>query len=354
MNIHGIVLTRNDWGGLAVAISHAFKHVDVIHALNHGSDDQTADGLATLQAMWGDRLKVYTASPEVPFDQSLLTNIVVAQAEVQGANWIYVFDSDEFLLARPGKPLRETLTGVDSHVVALRYAVHNYISPASFDKLNLDHYLRLRYKSKPAACDPHQAWDTIDAGTTSFFDVPFPSKIFFRANSGLMVTAGTHALRWIFDGQTETVSHDLKCVHLPLISRDTLKQKSAQGAALIQLGWPRILGWQSQLIHQFDKQGRLDSFWAQHSISDEPGDARNPRHEIDESLVHALGPVISQLKAVFGGPDLREVQRLPLKAGIEGATALTFDDVFRLCGFFDQHIKRLASKRQKSKPPAEP
>lgn len=114
MNIHGIVLSRNDWGGLAVAISHAFKHVDVIHALNHGSDDQTADGLATLQAMWGDRLKVYTASPEVPFDQSLLTNIVVAQAEAQGANWIYVFDSDEFLLARPGKPLRETLTGVDS------------------------------------------------------------------------------------------------------------------------------------------------------------------------------------------------------------------------------------------------
>jgi hypothetical protein len=347
MNIHGIVLTRNDWGGLTVAIGHAFNHVDVIHVLNHGSDDQTAHGLATLQSMWGDRLKVYTAGPKVPFNQSLLANIVVAQAEAAGAEWIYAFDSDEFLLTRPGKSLRETLTGVDSQVVALKYAVRNFIAPADFDKLNLDHYLRLRYKSRPtAAYDPRQAWDTIDAGTTTFFDAPFPSKIFFRANSGLMVIEGAHGLRWTLEGQTVALCHDLECAHLPLISRGTLTRKSAQGAAHIRRGLPRSMGWQNQLIHQFEQQGRLDSFWARHSISDEPGDIRNPDHVVDESLVRALGPVIRQLKAEFGGPNLGAVAGMTLRTGVGETTELTFDDVFRLCGFFDHRIKLLVGKKR--------
>ena len=347
MNIHGIVLTRNDWGPLTVAICHAFNHVDIIHALNHGSDDQTAHGLAVLKAMWGDRLKVYSASPQVPFDQSLLTNIVLAEAEAQGADWIYVFDSDEFLLTRPGKSLRETLADADSQVVALRYVLHNYISPAEFDKLNLDHYLRLRYKSRPTvAFDPHQTWDAIDAGTSSFFEIPFPTKIFFRANSGLMVSVGAHGLRWTFEGQTVAVCRDLEAAHLPLISRDTLKRKSAQGAAHIKMGWPRDRGWQSQMIHQFEQQGRLDWFWAQHSISDEMGDTRNPSHMLDESLVRALSPVIRQLKAEFGGENLGGISGMPFRTGNDGATELTFDDVFRLCGFFDQRIKRLVRQKK--------
>jgi hypothetical protein len=345
MKIHGIVLTRNDWGVLTVAIGHAFNHVDVIHVLNHGSDDQTAHGLAVLQSMWGDRLKVYSASPEVLFDQFLLTNIVVAQAEAAGADWIYVFDSDEFLLARPGKSLRETLAGVDSQVVALRYALRNYISPAGFDKLNLDHYLRLRFKSRPTASnDPQQAWDNIDAGTSSFFNIPFPPKIFFRANSGLMVTDGAHDLRWTLSGQTVEVCRDFQSAHLPLICRETLKRKSAQGASHIKKGWPRTQGWQNQMIHQFDRQGRLDWFWARHSISNEVDDVRNPAHVVDESLVRTLGPVIRQLKAQFGGANLGGVAGKPLRTGIGDATELTFDDVFRLCGFFNHRIKLLFNK----------
>ena len=65
MLIHGIVVSRNDWGILALSIANVLhNHADIVHVLNHGSSDQTAHGLKVLQEIWGERLKVYSSSPD--------------------------------------------------------------------------------------------------------------------------------------------------------------------------------------------------------------------------------------------------------------------------------------------------
>jgi hypothetical protein len=349
MNIHAVVISRNDWGPLTVAISHALQHVDVVHALNHGSDDQTAHGLTYLKMLWGDRLNFYSTSQHVPFDQSLLTNIMAARAEAQGANWIYVFDSDEFLLNLTSESLREKLANVDSQVVALRYPLRNYISPTNFDKLNLDHFLQLCFKSVPSASyHPRKAWESINAGSSSFYDVPFPPKLIYRANSGLMITDGAHGLRWTLSGQNVAPCLGFEVAHLPLISYDTLKRKSARGAEYIKNGAPRDRGWQSQMIHQFEKEGRLDWFWTRHSISDRVEINGNPDHTVENSLVRALTPVIQHLKRHFGGAHLGFYSGAPLRMGSAESTQLAFDDVFQLCGFFDHRIKGFLANMKKS------
>ncbi len=93
--------------------------------VDHGSVDQTDGGLQILKDVWGDRLIVYSTGLGIPFKQSSLTNMVVSFAEAQGADWTYVFDADEFLLAKPGFNLRQELSKLDERVVSVRYSLSN-------------------------------------------------------------------------------------------------------------------------------------------------------------------------------------------------------------------------------------
>ena len=57
--IHGLVMARNEWPLLEVAVTHALvHHVDMVHVLDHASTDGTPAGLARLRREWGDRLEV--------------------------------------------------------------------------------------------------------------------------------------------------------------------------------------------------------------------------------------------------------------------------------------------------------
>ena len=347
MQIHGIVVTRNDWGHLTMAIANALHHVDVVHVLNHGSTDQTAAGLKVLSHLWGDRLVVHATSAAIPFDQAVLTNMIAAFAEAKGADWIYVFDSDEFLALEPPVSLRGELSALAADVVAVRYGLTNYIVPADFNRFNVDHYTRLVYRSNPTApYDPALAWASIAEGRSTFFDVPFPPKLIFRARSGLLINGGAHMLRWKLTGQNTVISTALHCAHLSLISRATLERKSAHGAYVIEQGMPRHLNWQLQMIHQLDREGRLDWFWRRHSINATGDPTENPSHVIDPSLVRALGPVIEHFKAAWGGADLEQGPEGALASGAQPPTTLPLDDAFRLSEFFD-HKQRLLMKKMR-------
>ena len=349
MEIHGVVVTRDDWGVLALSISNALNHVDVVHVLNHGSKDQTTHGLEILKEIWGVRLKVYTAKSDLLFKQSLLTNMVVSLAESEGADWIYVFDSDEFLISKPDFSLKEELAKLSESVVAVRYKISNYISTFDFDKNNLNDYKHLIYKSNPSQpYDSTDLWDSLYSGELSCYDIDFVPKIIFRANKNLLVSDGAHHLSWIFSGQSVVNTSTIDCAHLMLVSKDILPRKSSLGESHINMGLPRHHGLRNQLIYRLDCEDRLDWFWHRHSIQTGQSAPLNPKHMIDHTLVNSLHQSIERLKEKFGGTTLAMLSGVPLKHHDAGETLFAFDAVLQMCESFHRKID-LFSRMNKSR-----
>ncbi len=343
MKIHGIVISRDDWGQLAVSISHALlHHVDVVHVLDHGSVDQTASGLQLLKSAWKDRLRIYSAGPDLPFRQAVLVNMLTSVAENEGADWIYAFDSDEFLLTKPALPLRQMLEKLDDSIVRIQYTVSNYISTFDFDRLNLDGYANLKYKSQPSTnYDFERAFKEIYEEKSTFFDFPFPPKVIFRAQSNQLIKDGNHGTAWLLPGQAGVKMPAIECAHLTYISKDILERKRVLGEGQIKLQQPAGHGWQSRLIYQLHQEGRLDRFWERHSINTQDAGSASVKHITDESLVQLLAPSLDLLKKLFGGASLGAQHGVPLKHGCSAATTLSFGDAYRLCESFEAKIRRL-------------
>lgn len=343
MLIHGIVVCRNEWGVLALSITNVLvNHADVVHVLDHGSSDQTVHGLKILKEIWGERLKIYSTRADLPFHQSLLTNMVASIAEKEGADWIYVFDSDEFLLPKQNFSLREELSKLSNAEVGIRYFLSNYISTYDFNENILNNYKKLIYKSKPSNnYNSLLARNLINSGELSFFDVPFPPKIIYRANKNLLIGKGAHSLRFISNKQSIVNLTLTDCAHLSLISKGKLAKKSMHGKSLSNLGLPPEIGWQNQLIYQLDIEGRLDWFWEKHSVRAENHKNINPTYKIDGALAECLKTSIEILNKKFGGENISMLFGAPLNFGYAEETNFGFNDVFEMCQFFDKKIELL-------------
>jgi uncharacterized protein related to proFAR isomerase len=61
--------------------------------------------------------------------------MISSLAESAGADWIYIFDSDELLISKPNFSLKKELSKLSDKVVALRYKTSNYISTFDFEKI---------------------------------------------------------------------------------------------------------------------------------------------------------------------------------------------------------------------------
>jgi len=302
--IHGIMITKNNWGIAPIAICYALKnHVNTLHILDHGSSDEARTTLCALKNVWGEKLKVYTLSPDAPFQQSLFTNILVTACEKYGADWIYVIDDDEFLLPKSEITLKDELNALSEDVVSLRYEVRNFIAPKSFDVFCLDDYATVKHMAKPLVEKLLKSpYDSIYHGDKSFFDIPFPSKIIFRANKNLWVNAGSHSLKSPMSNNKELKHYGFFCGHLTFPGRDSLNNKVNHGKELLMQGFNRNHGWQSQLLFQLDKEKRLDEFWENHSINDS-NDLKD-KHIFNESLSSHLFDTITFLKDLFNTNNL--------------------------------------------------
>jgi hypothetical protein len=333
-NVHGIMVTKNDWGLLPVSICHALTHhVNILHVLDHGSADQTRAGLKILKGVWGERLRLYRSGPELPFQQALITNILVTVAEKLGAEWVYVVDSDEFLLGNPTVKLQRELETLSASVVAVRYEVRNFITPSNFNRFCLDHYESVKYMANPRAEKILPSpYDAIYSGTATYFDAPFPSKLIFRANTKLWIRAGAHSINWFPSGTREITNPGLMCAHITFAGRDFLLNKVAHGEELIRQGFPKGHGWQSQLLARLARENRLDEFWRRHSI----GADSNLKHihSATEVLSSGLKDSITFLKDLFRSDDLskelKPVEIIQEKIDEYFDFAMVFDAVQRV------------------------
>ena len=254
------------------------RHVDVLYVLDHSSSDGTSEGLRALQALWPERLHVL-AYEDDHFWQEACASVLIEVSQGASPDWLYVFDADEFLLIdEAAGSLGELLQNVDGECSCVRYQVQNWVSLCDLDDTEPSSYRRLTWRSivkdmrdlPGAACG-----DEIRRGSLNFFDLPFGSKVVMRNDGTRWLAAGTHALK----GGSGTIGEEvaspaMRAAHVPFLSRRRLERRVTHGRLMVDDGFSLDHGWQSQMLFDFARDGRLDEFWQSHSVDSEGHAAR--------------------------------------------------------------------------------
>lgn len=147
-NILGYVMARNEWPMLGLSIVHAFTSgIDHIIVVDHGSDDETASGLAFLKRAYEDRLTIVKLDID-EFIQEATSKIALRLFNAAAYDWVYIFDADEFILTSNRGEFRRYLREVPSEFAAVRYEVQQWIAPSDFNDLDIAEYPRLEMGGK--------------------------------------------------------------------------------------------------------------------------------------------------------------------------------------------------------------
>ena len=331
--IVGIVQCKNEWGLLAVSISHALmNYASEVYVLDHASDDQSASGLSCLKDLWGDRLHVLHVG-SIPFDQSAMINTAIHLMDCSQPTWVHVFDADEFLLVEDGFSLAAELDALAADVLYLNYPVENHVSTLGFNENRLPDYAGLRYKSEPfESAIGHLAADKIASGAATFFDYPFPAKVLFKYAEGMRLWDGAHGVTFLGRGSGQRTLR-IKAAHLVYATRERLEGKAQQGAELVALGKNPSHGWQNQLLHRLRSNNQLDAFWRQHAIDEQqPLSSSSIRLKISNALPDSLRKTIDVLARHFQSEDLGQFRGTTLASGRAPESQIGLGQVIRLAG----------------------
>jgi glycosyltransferase involved in cell wall biosynthesis len=268
--ILGYVMARNSWPILGLSIVHALRagcqHVIVV---NHRSTDNTNNELEKFKRVWPGRLTVIMLDFE-DFFQETTTKIILSGFGAHLYDWIYVFDSDEFLLIQSKQSLTDILQSIPENIDAVRYQIDQWIAPQDMNDLDVDQYIRIDQRA--LKCNFLQQpgeflFKELIAGNINYFDIEFPSKVIVRGRFHNKISAGSHFIRSITDIKEKSLSSKIiRCAHLPLLSKRHLMKKALFGKAIINAGLPRWHAWQNQALYQLDLAGQLDDYWKRHSV----------------------------------------------------------------------------------------
>lgn len=273
-----LAVVKDDWPMLELAVTHVLlHHADEVVVVDHASCDGTAAGLARMATRWDGRLRILQASQPEFWQEAMVAAALGAVGAAERFDWVYPFDADEFLLTGPGG-LRAAVGPVPVGVQAVRYELHNWLAPRTFDMDRLGDYASLRARAVPtvlAAAPGADRAKAVAAGELNFFDLPFPTKVIFRP-ADAWLAAGSHHLKGPAGAITQSVPSDVvRAAHLPLVSLRRLQKKARHGRRLIDSGFGPDHGWQNQMLARLDAEGRLDEFWVRH-CADPPADISGP------------------------------------------------------------------------------
>lgn len=275
----GYVMSRNEWPFLGLAISHALAcAVQHVVVLNHDSDDETEEGLASMQRAWPRKISVLRAL-QASFLQAAATAVVATTVDLEAFDWVYVFDADEFLLAGQGSTLQDTLRVVPTSVNVVRYELDQWVVPSHFDGRNAEQFsgIQQRAITNSFVDRPGETRsDLIERGDANFFDVPFPSKVIVRSRYAPFIAAGAHGLHTRRQKELRMEKAALRAAHIPFRSRRQLNVKAQQGRDILAAGFPAGHAWQAQMLARLEDAGRLDRFWSNHSIDSAEKEHENP------------------------------------------------------------------------------
>ena len=269
--ILGYVITKNLWPTLGLSLVHAFRmgcqHVIVV---NHQSTDATSSELEKFKSFFQNRLTIINLDIK-QFLQETTKKIILSGFGVDLYDWIYIFDSDEFLLTQSEQSLPDILQSIPEDVDAVRYQIDQWVVPQDLDDLDVDQYIRIKQRAYPQNSS-QQSTELIRknliAGNINYFDIEFPSKVIVRGRLHHKLSAGAHLILSVAEIKEKMLSSQIiRCAHLPFLSKRHLANKALQGKNEIESGFSLDHAWQNKVLNQINLAGELDSFWQRHSVS---------------------------------------------------------------------------------------
>ena len=273
----GVLIARNEWPLLGICITHALtNHVDEIIVVDHTSTDQTQAGLAELQIRWGNRIQVLHLF-EGTFHHEETNLMLKTIYQDRNFDWVYPIDADEFLITPNNLPLKQLLTEVPDSYEAVRYEIHNFVAPTDFVENDFQRYGEIREKAVVNTNFQITHGDFVESivqGGLNFFEVPFDSKVMFRLPQQSWAGGGSHSLLGVGPELEFKIPEENTFVaHLPFLTLERLIRRAERGETLVKTGYSRDHGWQSQAVYQMQKDGKLDEYWEQNSISTTSSDS---------------------------------------------------------------------------------
>lgn len=325
--ILGYVMARDAWPVIGLSIAHAISlGLENIVVVNHRSTDDTLSGLEKLKRIWPDRLTLINLDVD-RFPQQLVTNVVMKLIGASAYDWVYVFDSDEFMLRVADESMSDTLQNIPSDVDVIRYELRQWIAPRDMNDLDISQYTRF---TKRAIARDHTIksgeilYEKLTSGEVNYFDIPFPSKVIVRGKHAHRLMAGAHGLAGADEVIEQAIpTNVMVCGHIPIRSKRQLGYKAKHGQRLIDEGLPREHGWQNQAIHAIARDGYLDEYWINHSIPKTPAPSstgRQPRYVEDTSLTESIAVAIKSLELALSSavlPQRSDMNATRFPLGIE-------------------------------------
>jgi len=320
--------------GLAVlnALQKGVSHVVIV---DHRSDNQTHRSLRALQNSRPDKISLYRTSTTQLLQRATYLS-VLSQFPTSTFDWVYTFDSDEFIYLDNNWKLTDVLNDVTPNIDALRYEIVNYVTPFNFDVTLVQDFLRIDQR---AIIDPSVVYESemvknnLVAGATNFFDIPFPSKVITRESVFRNLQTGGHSAV----GATE-VSGGTKlfAMHVPFSSKSNLVARANAGEQVPAHRSAAGESWQQRALYEIRQKHDLDDFWLSHTIPVD-GDLtqsqrKRPRTEVDKNFSTSLRPAIEELGEIFA------VQQLDDKKTDVKATISSIDNVIELVEELDRSV----------------
>ena len=334
--ILGYVVTRDAWPMVGIAVLNALrKGVSHVVIVDHNSGSETHRSLRVLQNYRPTEISLFRTNTPT-FLQRATYLSVLRQFPTSTYDWVYAFDSDEFLYLENNWKLTDVLNDVPPDIDAVRYEIINYVTPFNFDVTHVQDFLEIDQR---AIIDPNVIYESeivkagLVAGTTNFFDIPFPSKVITRESAFHNLQTGGHSAV----GATElSIGNKLYAVHVPFSSKSNLVVRAKVGEQIPEHRSTTGESWQQRALNEIQQRGDLDDFWLSHTISsanDQTQVQRKlPSTATDKNFSTSLRPVIDEMDAFFPLQPL-DTETTDVKSSIS-----PIDEVIELVAELDRSI----------------
>ena len=250
MKLTALCTAKDEWPMIACACLHLLQEgIDEIIVLTSGSSDETSSGLRRLAA--GGAPIVVIDEPSGLFHHGVITTMLAHLAMDRGADWLVMFDADEFMLtADPALTVRDVIAAWHDSADGPRarmMEVRNFLVPRSTTAFVPETLEKVMYVAVPVVEESSaESIELVRTGRLPFVCAPFPAKLVLPASEHLWIGAGTHEASGL--AAVPIVTSELFIAHVPFRDPAVIGRRAIAGQSLRRLGYAPGFGWQSQLV----------------------------------------------------------------------------------------------------------
>ena len=201
--------------------------------------------------------------------QAAVVSSLARMAASLGATWILPFDADELWIAtdRSGQLPDALASATERGADAIAVGLENFVAPSDCDESQLSDLPRFCYRIAPTTMESGDDLSPFQTGGRAFISCAYPDKLILRATPHARVGPGAHTAPSVSDTGPPEPSAQVRCLHIPLRSRQSMLAKAAHGRLLRSSGYPSWHGWQQQMLADLEPEGQLDRVWAANSYA---------------------------------------------------------------------------------------